>query len=118
MKKLLTLILLTLGTAATAQNVEINARAGYSVGGTVPMGFPEALRGLNSFAPKFNYRIGLDASYQWNRHWGILAGLYMEQKGFKSDVSLRQFDVILRQGVETITGPYTAMLSSTSARLV
>ena len=34
-------------------------------------------------------------------------GLYLEQKGFKSDVSLRQFDVILRQGVEEITGPYT-----------
>ena len=107
MKKLFTLILLTLGTAAMAQNVEFSARAGYSVGGTVPLGFPEAVRGLNAFAPKFNYRIGLDATCRWNRHWGLLAGLYMEQKGFKSDVSLRQFDVILRQGVETITGPYT-----------
>lgn len=92
---------------ANGQQFDYELRAGYSVGGTLPMGFPAAVRGLNSYSPKFNYRVGADAVYRWNEHWGVQTGLYFEQKGFKSDVTLRQFDVILRQGVEEITGPYT-----------
>ena len=46
-----------------AQDIVHELRAGYSIGGTLPMGFPQAVRGLNSYVPKFNYRIGADAFY-------------------------------------------------------
>ena len=105
--RILSLIFLATAMSGMAQTFDIVARAGYSVGGTIPMGFPKEMRGMNSYAPKFNFRVGADATYMWNKHWGILSGLRFEQKGFKTDISLRQFDVILRQGVEEITGPYT-----------
>ena len=91
----------------TTDRSRITLRAGYSIGGTVPLGFPEELRQLRSYAPKFTYRVGADINLPLCGRWGLLTGLYLEQKGFKGDVALRQFDVILRQGIEEITGPYT-----------
>lgn len=105
----------TCSMAQTAKNTKgnnrekgtVTLRAGYSIGGTVPLGFPEELRQLRSYSPKFTYRVGADFNLPIGRRWGILTGLYLEQKAFKGDVALRQFDVILRQGIEEITGPYT-----------
>lgn len=82
-------------------------RAGYSIGGTLPMGFPVEMRALNSFNPKFNYRFGADVEYRFNPRWGLDLGLYFERKGFGADISLRQFNVIMSQGGNEITGPYT-----------
>lgn len=82
-------------------------RAGYSMGGTLPMGFPVEMRYINSYSPKFNYRFGADVEYRFNPRWGLDAGIYFERKGFGADIALRQFNVIMSQGGNEITGPYT-----------
>lgn len=84
-----------------------DVRAGYSIGGTLPLGFPPEMRYINSFAPKFNYRFGVDVEYRFNPKWGLDAGIYFERKGFNADIALRQFNVIMSQGGNDITGPYT-----------
>lgn len=89
------------------EKYNITARLGYSVGGTMPMGFPEEMRGLNSYSPKGNYRFGVDIERMFTDKFGVQAGIFLERKGFKSDVSMRQYDVILERGGERITGPFT-----------
>lgn len=84
-----------------------NVRLGYSVGGTIPLGFPEGIRGINSFSPKLNYRSGVDIEYRYNTHWGLSGGLYFERKGFEGDASVKQYDVLVSVGGESISGPYT-----------
>lgn len=82
-------------------------RAGYSIGGTVPFDMPAEIRKINSFSPKFNYRFGLDIEYRFNENWGLLSGLYFERKGFKGDMTAKQYDITIRQGGEEISGPFT-----------
>ncbi|MBQ0075195.1 MAG: PorT family protein [Prevotella sp.] len=83
-----------------------DVRAGYSIGGTMPRDFPAEMRGINSFAPKFNYRFGVDVEYRFNPHWGLFSGIYFESKGFKGDAVMKGFDVSMKQGTVEMTGPY------------
>lgn len=95
------------GQSTDVKRWNLNVRGGYSIGGTMPMGFPAEMRGLNSFAPKLNYRFGVDVERRFNEEWGLQGGVYFERKGFKGDISIRQYGVILEQGGERIHGPYT-----------
>lgn len=113
-KNFITLLLICfVAVTASAQGLDvketynITARAGYSVGGTIPLGFPAEVRKLNSYSPKGNCRVGADVERMLNDKFGVQVGLFFERRGFKSDVSLRQFDVILERGGERITGPFT-----------
>lgn len=81
-------------------------RVGYSVGGTMPRNFPAELRGINSFAPKFNYRFGVDVEYRFNPNWGLFSGIYIESKGFRGDAVMKGFDVSMKQGTVEMSGPY------------
>lgn len=85
----------------------LSIRAGYSLGGTMPLDMPAALRSIDSFSPKFNYRLGIDIEYRFNTSWGILSGLQMERKGFQGGTSVRGYDVTMRQGQEEVSGPFT-----------
>lgn len=85
----------------------LSARAGYSIGGTMPLDMPAAIRGIDSFSPKFNYRLGIDVEYRFNASWGIVSGLQFERKGFQGGTSVRGYDVTMRQGQEEVSGPFT-----------
>lgn len=84
-----------------------DVRAGYSIGGTMPMDMPAEMRHINSFSPKFNYRFGLDIEYRFNPSWGLQSGAYIERKGFQGDMSVRGYQITMRQGSEEISGPFT-----------
>lgn len=85
----------------------LDIRLGFSIGGTLPIGFPEGIRHINSYSPKMNGRIGFDIEHRYNDHWGLSGGLYYERKGFAGDATLKQFDVMVSVGGESINGPYT-----------
>lgn len=93
--------------AADNQKWNINARAGISIGGTIPLDMPAEMRHINSFSPKLNYRVGIDAEYRLNDRWGILSGVYLERKGFEGDMAVRGYQITMRQGTEQISGPFT-----------
>lgn len=84
-----------------------DVRLGYSIGGTVPMGFPVEMREINSFSPKLNYRFGVDIEYRFNTHWGMQTGLYLERKGFQGDMRVRQYEMSVDQGDDKLHGVFT-----------
>lgn len=88
-------------------DIEYTFRAGYAIGGTIPVDFPVEMRGLNSYTPKFNYRFSLNARKQINKDFSLETALIFERKGFKSDVAMKHYQITLEQGGEKVTGPFS-----------
>ena len=88
-------------------DIEYTFRAGYAIGGTIPVDFPVEMRGLNSYTPKFNYRFSLNARKQLNKNFSLETALIFERRGFKSDVTMKHYQITLEQGGEKVTGPFS-----------
>ena len=85
----------------------LSIRLGYSIGGTIPIDFPAEMRALNSYSPKVNYQFGIDYERMLTNKYGLQLGLYLERRGFKSEVEMRHYDITLEQGGEKIKGPFS-----------
>lgn len=85
----------------------LSLRLGYSIGGTIPIDFPAEMRALNSYSPKVNYQFGIDYERMLTDKYGLQLGLYLERRGFKSEVEMRHYDITLEQGGEKIKGPFS-----------
>ena len=94
-------------TVCVERDVHIQAKVGYNIGGTVPAGFPAEMRSLNSYAPKFNFRAGVEAEMMFTEDYGVSTAVFLEREGFKTDVRMRHYDITLRQGGEEIFGPFS-----------
>lgn len=118
MRSIIIAVLSLLAVSASAQTGtdqsrwQVNARLGYSIGGTVPYGFPEELRGVNSFSPKANYRIGIDIERRIDQRWGIMTGLYLDRKGFSGDMQVRQYDMRVIYGGDELQGSFTGNVNT------
>ena len=115
---LLALLVMTWGEAAAEQygdsarvfasrHLNVTLRAGYAVGGTIPIDFPPEMRGLNSYSPKFNYVFSVNVSTPLLADWGVETALRFERRGFQSDVTMRHYQITLEQGGEKISGPFS-----------
>lgn len=93
--------------AAQPTRPRLSLRLGYSIGGTIPIDFPAEMRALNSYSPKVNYQFGVDYERMLTDKYGIQLGLYLERRGFKSEVEMRHYDITLEQGGEKIKGPFS-----------
>ena len=93
--------------AANPVKPRLSLRLGYSIGGTIPIDFPAEMRALNSYSPKVNYQFGIDYERMLTDKYGLQLGLYLERRGFKSEVEMRHYDITLEQGGEKIKGPFS-----------
>lgn len=93
--------------AASSVKPRLSLRLGYSIGGTIPIDFPAEMRALNSYSPKVNYQFGIDYERMLTDKYGLQLGLYLERRGFKSEVEMRHYDITLEQGGEKIKGPFS-----------
>ena len=83
---------------------KLEFRAGYSIGGTAPLGMPAAIRGLNSFKPLFNLQVGADLERRISDKWGFTAGLRLDRKGMKTDARTKGYHMTMVKGGEAIEG--------------
>lgn len=83
-------------------------RAGYSIGGTIPMPFPTTLRSINGFNPKGGFTAGFEAT-RWFNHsrWGLSVNGSFFIEGMRADVTIKDYDMILTLNGETLRGNYT-----------
>lgn len=105
------LCLTALPINAQERQWSIDVRGGYAIGGTIPTDFPKEMRRLNKFSPKLSFRFGVEAERHISPRYSIATGLYVERRGFKSDISMRQYDITLDQGGERIRGPFTGRVN-------
>lgn len=114
MKKTITtaaLALLLGASSASAigifDNLSYEARLGYNIGGTMPMGMPASIRGLDSYKPKPSFTLALDAYKPLVRGWGMMAGFHFQTKAMETDARVKSYRMEMRQGGESLSGVFT-----------
>ena len=64
-------------------NLNYQARLGYNIGGTMPMGMPASIRGLDSYKPRPSFTLALDAYKPLTKKWGMMAGFHFQTKAME-----------------------------------
>ena len=85
-------------------------RAGYSLGGTTPVGMPATIRKLSKFSPTTNIEIALDAYKPLKNKWGLMGGFHLENKGMDIDAEVKNYHMAMRQSDETLEGVFTGQV--------
>lgn len=113
MKKTLTAIIMFLAVSLQAHagdifaNLEYYARLGYNLGGTAPIGMPATIRKLNSYTIQPNVTLALDAYKPLGKQWGVVGGFHIERKGMKTDAQVKNYNMSMTRGGETLSGVFT-----------
>lgn len=111
-KYILSLAMLTLFSAQAwseswFKNANIYARMGYSIGGTAPLDMPATIRKLKSYSPRTNLMYGVEFYKPLHNRWGLATGLYIENKGMKTDATVKNYHMEITRGGETLEGLFT-----------
>lgn len=111
MKKILLLALLatqiSLVRAQFIKDVSVDAQIGYNIGGTMPLGMPASIRGLNSYTPQLNPQVGIKAEKPLADKWGVEAGVILDRKAMKTDAQVKGYHMTMSRGGEAIEGYFT-----------
>lgn len=94
-------------TAGTWEDIQLKARAGWSIGGTAPIGLPATIRSIDSYKLTPSFLVGIDAQLPLSDQWGIMAGVRYENKAMNGDVSTKAYHMELRRGESVMEGLFT-----------
>ncbi len=97
----------TLFAGIIPEGTTIKARAGYSIGGTAPIGMPASIRSIEAFRLTPSFMLGADATMPLKGKWSISAGLRFENKGMNADVTTKSYSMELKKGDTQILGLFT-----------
>ena len=89
------------------KKVEVIARAGYSIGGTAPLGIPATIRSIDAFRPTASIMAGADLKLSLIGSWGIMAGLHYENKAMDAEVTTKGYRMEVVKGDSRIEGLFT-----------
>jgi len=109
MRRILTGVLLCVLTALSANafntdSLHVDARLGYSIGGTPPLTMDATIRKIKAFHPIFGFSGGATITYEITDRWGIAASLLFERKGMDVNVKVKNYDVVVNRGGEHLEG--------------
>ncbi len=111
MKKILLLALLILQVslvkAQFLEDVSVEAQIGYNIGGTMPLGMPASIRGLNSYTPQLNPQVGVKAEKPLTDQWGVETGVRLDRKAMSTDAQVKGYHMTMSRGGEAIEGYFT-----------
>ena len=124
-KKYILMLLVCAAMNASAQNDNTEAirkmekegwtiglRAGYNIGGTMPVPLPSEMKSINSFNPGLNFGVQVDFDKMFDKHWGIDIGLRFETKGMDTDVTVENYHTVFKQDGDQAECNYTGQQST------
>lgn len=85
----------------------MEGRLGWSIGGTMPVNMPASIRSINSYSLCPNIQLGFNVGRRFHQHWGIEIGANLENKGMKTDAKVKNYQMSMVQGGESISGLFT-----------
>ncbi len=86
---------------------QLKARIGYNIGGTAPLGLPATIRSLEAYHLTPSVMVGADAMIPLKHKWGVLAGLYVENKGMDGEVTTKGYRMKLKMDNDELEGVFT-----------
>lgn len=88
-------------------SLKLKARAGYSIGGTAPLGMPATIRSLDAFRLTPSFMAGMDAMLPLGGNWGMAVGLRFENKAMDGEVTTKNYYMEVVKGDSHLAGMYT-----------
>ncbi len=118
MRPLLTTLLLLAAAYCSAQDlsdkdyathdaITYDLRLGVNIGGMMPIGMPETIRGLNFYGPRFNPQLGGYINIPLPQHFGLQTGIRVERKAMKTDARVKTYKMAMVREGNTIAGVFT-----------
>ncbi|MFT3824969.1 MAG: porin family protein [Chitinophagaceae bacterium] len=92
--------------------------AGFNLGATAPLGFPNTIRKIHSFWPKFCPAFGYELTYMFNPKWGAGTGIKVEFKGMGTEDQVLYFPTIIVVNDGANTGTFTGTFSGKNKTVV
>ncbi len=91
-------------SAGVLDSLVVDARLGYTVGGTIPTHIGREIRGINSFNPGMNFSVSLEASRQLQGRWSLHSGLRYELGSMDVDSRVKNYDIEVVRGDQSLDG--------------
>ena len=89
------------------KKIDVIVRAGYSIGGTAPLGIPATIRSIDAFRPTASLMVGTDVKLALKDNWGLMTGLHFENKGMDAEVTTKGYRMEVVKGDSRIEGLFT-----------
>ncbi len=102
--------------AGILDGLHYDLRAGYSIGGTAPMGMPASIRSLDAYRLTPSIMIGLGVYKPLTEHWGLTTGLRFENKGMDIDATVKNYHMKIVRGGQELEGMFTGKNHSEAAQ--
>ena len=90
--------------ATVMDSLRVDARLGYTVGGTIPTHMGKEIRGINSFNPGMNFSLAIEATLPLKNHWAIHSGVRYELGSMDVDSRVKNYDIEVVRGEESLNG--------------
>ncbi len=74
---------------------EYEIKAGFNIGGTAPLPFPEEIRSIDNYNPTLSITIEGNMT-KWlgeQKRWGIITGLRLENKGMRTKATVKNYSM-------------------------
>ena len=99
---------------AALKGWHIRLGAGVSVGGTSPLPLPAEIRAINSYNPTLCMQIEGAVQRKFGRHWGTIVGIRFENKGMKTDASVKNspMEAVSDDGKGYVNGSWTGKVKT------
>lgn len=88
-------------------NIQLTARIGYNLSGTVPFGLPASIRSLEGYKMPNNSVLELNASMPIDENWAWSTALRFENKDMLVDAKVKNYHLSIVQGEKTQAGMFT-----------
>ena len=89
---------------------EYELKAGFNIGGTLPLPFPEEIRNIKSYNPTLSITIEGNMT-KWlgeQKRWGVVTGLRLENKGMRTKAEVKNYGMeIIGEDGNRLKGNWT-----------
>lgn len=95
---------------SSLHGLEYEIKAGFNIGGTLPIPFPEEIRAIDGYNPTLSITIEGNVT-KWlgeKQQWGIITGLKLENKGMRTKATVKDYGMeIIGDRGEKVAGHWT-----------
>ena len=113
---LLALTAMSTHAVTVLDSVRLDMRLGYAVGGTLPTHIGREIRGINNFNPGLNFTVAVGATLPLGQRWAIHTGLRFETGGMDVDSRVKNYDIEVVRGDESLSGMFVGNVRIKSAQ--
>ena len=107
----------TLGIEASVlDSLCIDARLGYTLGGTLPTRLDNKIRRINNYDLGLNFAVSIEGDIPVAGRWALHSGLRYELGGMDVDSRVKNYDIEVVRGDESLSGIFNGNVRIKSAQ--